>query len=143
MHILQCAHIRAQIHAYGILHRPPIYYLNLPPTHSLRGKEEMSFLRIEYSGMSFASLPLHMQNPALCIHVERHKNGGYNQKCHFPANERASTFICRDQMLSLPLAQTFITNLNRYNEMYDKNIYLWFFGHSCKHFLFNFFFLII
>ena len=60
----------------GVAHPLSITSTYPPPhTHSLRGKEEMSFLRIEYSGMSFATLTLHMQNPALCIHVERHKTG--------------------------------------------------------------------
>lgn len=76
MHVLKCARIHAQIQAYVVLPTP---YLLPQPTllhaHSLRGKEEMSFLRIEYSGMSFATLTLHMQNPVLCIHVERHKTG--------------------------------------------------------------------
>lgn len=67
MHILKCARMHAQMPLC-----PPIYCLN---PHSLGGKEEMSFLRIEYSGMSFATLTLHMQNPELCIHAERHKTG--------------------------------------------------------------------
>lgn len=74
----KCARTHAQIHTYAILPpAPPPYLLPRPTphTHSLGGKEEMSFLRIEYSGMSFATLTLHMQNPALCIHVERHKTG--------------------------------------------------------------------
>lgn len=64
-----------------------------PQTHSLQGKEEMSFLRIEYSGMSFATLTLHMQNPVLCIHVERHKTGAtIKNVISLPV-----TLICQEQ----------------------------------------------
>lgn len=75
-----CMHSSVHIYMHRYMHTPitpnPLPQPNPPTdTHSLRGKEEMSFLRIEYSGMSFATLTLHMQNPALCIHVERHKTG--------------------------------------------------------------------
>ena len=76
---LACMHSSVHVYMHRYTHIPfyPLYLLPQPTphTHSLRGKEEMSFLRIEYSGMSFATLTLHMQNPALCIHVGRHKTG--------------------------------------------------------------------
>lgn len=83
MHTNDLACMYSSVHVYMHKYRhmwfcpPPIYYLNLPPsTHTASGeKRKCLFLRIEYSGMSFATLTLHMQNPALCIHVERHKTG--------------------------------------------------------------------
>lgn len=74
MHTNDFACIYSNVHV--CMHRchyaPP--FITSTPTAS-GGKEEMSFLRIEYSGMSFATLTLHMQNPELCIHAERHKTG--------------------------------------------------------------------
>lgn len=74
-----CMHSSVHVDTHIYTHKAfcPYYLLPQPTTHthSLGGKEEMSFLRIEYSGMSLATLTLHMQNPALCIHAERHKTG--------------------------------------------------------------------
>lgn len=99
-----------------ICHFAPTPYLlpqPTPHTHSLRGKEEMSFLRIEYSGMSFATLTLHMQNPALCIHVEGHKTGATIKNVISLPMRRPRLSSVQNKMLSLLLAQTFITNVKR------------------------------
>lgn len=70
-----CTHVcRYTCPETRICHFAPYLLPQPTPLHTQpQGERENVFLRVEYSRMSFATLTLHMQNLALCIHVERPK----------------------------------------------------------------------
>lgn len=115
-----CAHVHAEIHTPT---HQPLHLLPQPTPHRHAAsgeKRKCLFLRIEYSGMSCATLTLRMQNLLLCIHVERHKTDATIKNVISLPMRRPRLSFAENEMPSSQPVQTFTTRINRSNEIKDE-----------------------